>query len=94
MKRTIFCAFLALALTRCGNALDGNPHTDTTNVSPDTGGANLMHDTASQVVTKTGEYPNDTIAQHNLKGDVRSSSPSNTSDRSTTPGNDSLRQRQ
>jgi hypothetical protein len=95
MKKTVFCAFLALALAACGNdALDGNPKTDTTAMPIDTGGLNTTNDTATHVNTPTGEYPNDTISQHNVKGDVRSSSPSPTGSRGTTPGNDTVRQKQ
>ncbi|RYZ19525.1 MAG: hypothetical protein EOO16_19680 [Chitinophagaceae bacterium] len=94
MKTTIFCALLALALVRCGNATDGDARTDTTTLMVDTGAASAVNDTATHVNTSTGEYPNDTMAQHNVKGDVRSSSPSNPSSRGTTPGNDTMRQKQ
>ncbi|RYY64941.1 MAG: hypothetical protein EOO12_08315 [Chitinophagaceae bacterium] len=94
MKTTIFCALLALALVRCGNATDGDARTDTTTLMVDTGAASAVNDTATHVNTSTGEYPNDTMAQHNVKGDVRSSSPSNPSSRSATPGNDTTRQKQ
>jgi hypothetical protein len=95
MKKTVFCAFLALAMTACGNdALDGNAKTDTTKMQIDTGGMDAINDTAQHVVTSTGEYPNDTISQHNVKGDVRSSSPSPTGSRGSTPGNDTVRQKQ
>ncbi|GAA4344857.1 membrane lipoprotein lipid attachment site-containing protein [Flaviaesturariibacter amylovorans] len=94
MKRILFSALIGLALAGCSNATDGNANTDTTNFSPDTGAASAVNDTAKHINTASGEYPNDTIPQHNVKGDVRSSSPSPTQDRSTTPGNDSARQRQ
>ncbi|RYY82096.1 MAG: hypothetical protein EOO15_23515, partial [Chitinophagaceae bacterium] len=79
MKTTIFCALLAIALVRCGNATDGDARTDTTTLMVDTGAASAVNDTATHVNTPTGEYPNDTMAQHNVKGDVRSSEP-------TSPG--------
>jgi hypothetical protein len=95
MKKTVFCAFLALAMAACGNdALDGNAKTDTTKLTIDTGGLNSTNDTASHVNTSSGEYPNDSIAQHNVKGDVRSSSPTPTGSRGSTPGNDTVRQKQ
>ena len=94
MKTTIFCALLALALVRCGNATDGDARTDTTNLMVDTGAASAVHDTATHVNTSSGEYPNDTMSQQNRKGDVRSSSPSNPAGRGTTPGNDTARQKQ
>ncbi|RYY99116.1 MAG: hypothetical protein EOO11_06015 [Chitinophagaceae bacterium] len=94
MKRILFSALIGLALAGCSNATDGDATTDTTKFSVDTGGMNAPNDTARHVNTATGEYPNDSISQHNVKGDVRSSSPTKTTDRSTTPGNDTARQRQ
>jgi hypothetical protein len=91
MKLILVAALAVFSLTSCGNATDGDANTDTTNLPVDTGGTASPYDTANHVNTNTGEYPNDTIAGHNLKGDVRSSSPSNPGSRSTTPGNDTTR---
>lgn len=86
MKTTIFCALLALALVRCGNALDGDAKTDTTTLVRDTGNASAVNDTATHVNSNIGETPRDTMTQ-NTKGDVRSSSSANPSGRATTTGN-------
>ncbi|TCJ14033.1 hypothetical protein EPD60_08440 [Flaviaesturariibacter flavus] len=95
MKKIVFCAFAALAMAACGNgALDGKAETDTTTLPADTGYMDAINDTAQHVNTPTGTYPNDTIAQHHVKGDVRSSSPTSTGSRGTTPGNDTVRQKQ
>jgi hypothetical protein len=95
MKTTVFCAIAALLLSACGNnALDGNAKTDTTHMMTDTGNQSAVNDTATHVNTGSGEYPNDSIAQHNVKGDVRSSNPTPTGSRGSTPGNDTVRQKQ
>ncbi|MDB5251087.1 MAG: hypothetical protein JWP27_256 [Flaviaesturariibacter sp.] len=91
MKLILASALAVLSLASCGNATDGDARTDTTNLPTDTGGTALPYDTANHVNSNTGEYPNDSIAGHNLKGDVRSSSPTNLNSRSTTPGNDTGR---
>lgn len=85
MKRMVFGMAMVLFFASCGNATDGDATTDTTTLPVDTGGSNAANDTADHINTSTGTYPGDSAT--NFKGDVRSSSPTDTASRKTTPGN-------
>lgn len=84
MKNFLLAAVLGVSLMSCGNATDGDARTDTTDMMVDTGNM-TSPDTANHTVTSTGKYPNDTLTQHNVKGDKRSSQPTSPEHRSTTP---------
>lgn len=85
MKRILATASVVFALMSCGNATDGDPDTDTTTLTIDTGGIEAPMDTANHINTNTGTYPGDSMT--NAKGDVRSSSSTNPGSRNTTPDN-------
>ena len=92
MKKILSLFTAAIVLISCSGATDGDPNTDTTTLTIDTGGLHSPDDTTDHINTNTGEYPKDTISGG--KTDVRSSTGTDPKSRSTTPGNDTTRKKQ
>jgi hypothetical protein len=90
MKKLLSIFSVAIILFSCSAATDGDPNTDTTTLTIDTGGLNAPDDTANHVNTNTGEYPKDT-ATRGGKTDVNSSTGTDPKSRSTTPGSDTTK---
>jgi hypothetical protein len=86
MKKFLSLFSVAVILISCSGATDGDPNTDTTTLTIDTGGLNPTN----HVNTNTGEYPKDTVSIVD-KTDVRSSTGTDPKSRATTRGNDTSR---